>query len=328
MSKVESRTGVTQDRWLLLIHQLPAKPAYLRVKIWRRLQALGAVAVKNAVYALPAGEQSQEDLAWVLKEIVEGGGEAMICEARLIDGLSDQAVRALFSAARDREYEEIAADARVIAKGVAQRGVAEEQRDDARTQLARLQARLAQVMSLDFFGGSGRETAHGLLSGLAAALEEPDAPAREERPGMDDLKGRVWVTRQGVHVDRIACAWLVRRFIDPKARFKFVPPRGYKPQSGELRFDMFEAEITHEGDRCSFEVLQARAGLTDPALQAIGEIVHDIDLKDGKFGRTETGGIKTLIAGLAMAHAEDEARIEAGSGIFDTLYAYFRKRRG
>ena len=145
---------------------------------------------------------------------------------------------------------------------------------------------------------------------------------------MDDLKGRVWVTRQGVHVDRIACAWLVRRFIDAKARFKFVPPRGYKPTARELRFDMFEAEITHEGDRCSFEVLLGRAGLADPALAAIGEIVHDIDLKDDKFARPETGGIKTLIAGIAMANAEDEARIEAGAAIFDNLYAYFRKKRG
>src|ERR1044072_3292849 len=109
MSKVESRTGVSQDRWLLLIHQLPAKPAYLRVKIWRRLQAIGAVAVKNAVYAMPASEQAQEDFDWMLKEIVEGGGEAMICEARLIDGLSDREVRALFNAARDEEYEKIAA---------------------------------------------------------------------------------------------------------------------------------------------------------------------------------------------------------------------------
>src|ERR1700741_2375033 len=101
--------------WLLLIHQLPAKPAYLRVKIWRRLQALGAVAIKNAVYALPANEQTQEDFEWVLKEITEGSGEAMICEAQLIDGVSDQEVRALFTAARDKDYEVIAKEARVLA---------------------------------------------------------------------------------------------------------------------------------------------------------------------------------------------------------------------
>src|SRR5919106_6979654 len=92
-----SRSQGSANRWLLLIHQLPAKPAYFRVKIWRRLQALGAVAVKNAVYALPAGEQAQEDFEWLLREVTEGGGEAFLCEARLIEGLSDQEVRALFN---------------------------------------------------------------------------------------------------------------------------------------------------------------------------------------------------------------------------------------
>src|ERR1700727_1454994 len=102
------------DRWLLLIHQLPAKPAYFRVKIWRRLQGLGAVAVKNAVYALPANEQTLEDFEWLLKEIVEGGGEAMVCGARLIGGLSDQEVRTLFNAARDDDYEALAKEARLL----------------------------------------------------------------------------------------------------------------------------------------------------------------------------------------------------------------------
>src|ERR1700740_1108769 len=113
-----TRGAATADRWLLLIHQLPAKPAYLRVKIWRRLQALGAVAIKNAVYALPANEQTQEDFEWVLKEITEGGGEAMICEAQLIDGISDQEVRALFTAARDEDYEAIAKEANALAENL------------------------------------------------------------------------------------------------------------------------------------------------------------------------------------------------------------------
>ena len=145
--------------------------------------------------------------------------------------------------------------------------------------------------------------------------------------GVDALRGKVWVTREAVQIDRIASAWLIRRFIDPAARFKFVPGRAYLPRTGEVRFDMFEGEYTHEGDRCSLEVLLARSGLSDPALQAIAEIVHDIDLKDGKFGREECPGIKSLIAGVAMAHPDDEARIANGSAIFDNLYAYFRKKR-
>ena len=121
--------------------------------------------------------------------------------------------------------------------------------------------------------------------------------------------------------------WLIRRFLDVEARFKFVPGKGYVPEPGELRFDMFEAEFTHEGDNCTFEVLLARTGLDDPALTAIAQIVHDIDLKDGKFAREETSGIAHLITGLTMTNKEDEKRLERGAAVLDDLYEYFRKKR-
>ncbi len=115
----------------------------------------------------------------------------------------------------------------------------------------------------------------------------------------------MWVTREGVYVDRIASAWLIRRFIDPEARFKFVTPKGYRPQPGEVRFDMFEAEYTHEGEACTFEILTKRFGLTDSALRAIGEIVHDIDYKEPRFGRPETAGVERLLTGIARPHARE-----------------------
>jgi hypothetical protein len=319
--------------WLLLIHQLPAKPAYQRVKVWRRLQALGAVAVKNAVYALPAGEQAQEDFEWLLKEVAEGGGEGLICEARLIGGLSDEDVRAIFNKVRDADYDALAKEARALGEALA--GSTDVTvRADARAKLVRLKADTARVASLDFFGANGRETLDGLLATLDALVQEngPMAAIQQStsagRDGSGALTGRVWVTRAGVHVDRIASAWLIRRFIDPQARFKFVPAKGYAPEPGELRFDMFEAEFTHEGDRCTFEVLLARAGLTDPALAAIGEIVHDIDLKDAKFGRAEASGIAHLIEGISAANQDDQARIERGAAMLDDLYEYFRTKRG
>jgi hypothetical protein len=141
------------------------------------------------------------------------------------------------------------------------------------------------------------------------------------------VQGRVWVTRKGIHVDRIASAWLIRRFIDPDARFKFVPARGYRPATHELRFDMFEADFTHEGDRCTFEVLVQRFGLKDLALGPIAEIVHDIDLKDDKFARADTEGVARVIAGLALAHREDDERLEHGSSLFEHLYHYFRRKQ-
>ncbi len=317
--------------WLLLIYQLPPQPAYLRVKIWRRLQAMGAVAVKGAVYALPVDEQTQEDFRWLAQEIISGGGEAALCEARFVDGLSDQQVRALFDAARDADYDVITKEADSLMNEL---GAQPEKRAESGRQVARLRRQLTQVVGIDFFGANGRQAAEAALAGLEARLVQPASDARPEETAMDKealrgLHGRTWVTREGVHVDRIASAWLIRRFIDPEARFKFVPRKGYEPQPGELRFDMFEAEFTHEGDRCTFEVLCERAGLEEPALRILGEIVHDIDLKDAKFGREETAGIAGLIGGIVLAHSDDEQRLARGAAIFDDLYRHFRtKKRG
>ena len=322
----------SEGRWLLLIHQLPPKPDYFRVKIWRRLQRLGSVAIKNSVYVLPKNDQTQEDFQWVLREIVEGGGEASLCEARFVEGLSDDQVEALFQAARGAEYDQVAEEAHRLAEmPLPDRPVEETRRTQLEIDLARLQRRLAEVVAIDFFGAPGREAAEGLVSGVAGRV-------RDKRLGKqimtatvtrrEDFQGKLWVTRKGIHVDRMASAWFIRRFIDSDARFKFVPAKGYKPLSGELRFDMFEAEFTHEGDRCTLEVLIERTGMNDPALNPIAEIVHDIDLKDSKFGRQETAGIDRLIAGIAMAHKDDETRLARGAAVFDDLYEYFRRKSG
>ena len=155
---------VLAHSWLLLIHQLPAKPAYLRVKIWRRLQDIGAVAVKNAVHALPMNEETQEDFEWLLREIREGGGEAFVCEARLIDGLSDEEVRALFDRARDADYAELAKEAQGAGEVAAPQGRRGDAATELRAQVARLRKRLAEIAAIDFFGAIGRETAEELLS--------------------------------------------------------------------------------------------------------------------------------------------------------------------
>jgi hypothetical protein len=312
--------------WLLLVHQLPPKPPYLRVKVWRRLQALGAVSLKNSVYVLPAGEQTREDLEWVLREIERGGGEGVICEARVVDGMSDEQVRGVFDAARDADYAEVADELRKIAARL--KRVRRAPAPEAKQRAAKLRRRLAEIGAIDFFGATGRLTAEALLTQLEARLAEP--PPEKATPVVADaqtLAGRTWVTRSGVHIDRIACAWLIRRFIDPAARFKFVAAKDYAAAPDELRFDMFKAEFTHEGDHCSFEVLVDRAGLDDPALRAIGEIVHDIDLKDAKFGREQTAGIAHVIAGVCTTQADDLARIERGSAVLDDTYELFRRKQ-
>src|SRR5437899_1569050 len=317
--------------WLLLINQIPPKPNYFRVKIWRRLQKLGAVAIKNSVYALPSSEQALEDLNWILREIVEGGGDASLVDARLIEGLNDEQVKEMFRAARDTDYQAVADEARELARSLPREGeLPEKKRRETEASVARLQKRVADIASTDFFHARSREAVDGLLKELEEKLAERP-PGKESAPAraLEKPRGATWVTRTGIHVDRMASAWLIRRFIDAKAKFKFVAARDYRHQQGELRFDMFDGEFTHQGELCSFEVLLARFEITDAALRAIAEIVHDIDLKDEKYGRPDNAGFEHLINGIAMAHPEDEVRLQRASFVLDDLYEYFkRKRRG
>jgi len=325
MDTAESRE---EGRWLLLIHQMPPNPAYLRVKIGRRLHRLGAVAIKNTVYALPKNDETHEHFQWVLREVKEGGGDATLCEARFVDGLRDEDVEKLFNEARNAEYQALAEQAGERVSKIRRRPD-ETLRSDLQADLGRLTKRLAEIKETDFFGAPGKAAADAALAGLEERLKTPSAaPAKRPSTRPEDFRGRTWVTRKGIHIDRMASAWLIRRSIDPEAKFLFVPGKGYRPRKGELRFDMFEGEFTHEGDGCTFETLIERAGLKDPALRGIAEIVHDIDLKDGKFRRDEAPGIDRLIAGICMAHREDEGRLARASAVFEDLYAYFQRKGG
>jgi hypothetical protein len=281
---------------------------------------------------LPKNDQTQEDFQWVLREVVEAGGEASLCEARFIEGLSDDEVTQLFRSARDSDYQAIARDLERISTALSKKTKTtdSESRKRLTLELERMHKRMAEVVAIDFFGASGKEAAERLIFALEARLQDgaPASKAAKAKWQLKDLQGRTWVTRKGIHVDRIASAWLIRRFIEPDARLKFVAPKGYKPLPTELRFDMFEAEFTHERDCCTFEVMLERIGLNEPALAPIAEIVHDIDLKDAKFGRPETAGIDRLIAGIAMAHKDDETRLARGGALFDDLYEFFRRKGG
>jgi hypothetical protein len=316
-----------EPRWLLLLHQIPRKPDYLRVKVWRRLQRLGAVSIKNAVYALPRSEERNEDLQWVIREIVAGGGEATLIEANLVQGLRDDEVEALFNRARDAGYEELSKQVRAAGKLFPKRGkLKNEARRKIEAEIERLQIRLEEIAAIDFFHASGRETSSSLLEELRQKLSDEPVVEPDQKP--EKYEGRTWVTRKGIHVDRMASAWLIRRFIDPSAKFKWVPPKGYVPREGELRFDMYEAEFTHVGNLCTFEVLLQRNGLSDRALHTIAEIVHDIDVKDEKYQRPETAGVASLVAGIALTSGDDDERLARASAALDQLYEVFARKRG
>jgi hypothetical protein len=182
----------------------------------------------------------------------------------------------------------------------------------------------AIIAEASFVEGISDEEIHAMIESArseAADAERPDTRAESIEPG------RIWVTRQGVFVDRIASAWLIRRSIDPRAKFKFVSPRGYKPLASEVRFDMVGAEYTHVGEDCTFQTLLRRFGLDEPGLSAIGEVVHDIDCKDEKFGRPETPGVLGVLRGIADGTTSDEERLERGFRVFEDLYLFYSSRR-
>ena len=291
-----------EGRWLLLIHQLPPKPDYFRVKIWRRLQSLGAIPIKNSVYALPFSDQAIEDFQWLRKEITAGGGEASVCRAAFVDGLTDTQIESLFQAARDAEYAAVTRAAEQPAPGA---------------EVGRLERRIREIGALDHFGASGRKTAEAAVAKLkASGTTRGGGGGRGGVAAVKRVRGQTWVTRPDVHVDRIASAWLIKRFIDPKARFVFGEAR-----EGAVSFDMFEGDYTHEGERCTFETLLHRFGLEqDDALRTIAEMVHDVDCKDEKFGRDETAGFARLIEGIVKRNARDAARLERGTELLNDFY--------
>ncbi len=316
-------------RWILLLPSIPPADTSLRVKVWRQLQKVGAIALKNAVYVLPNRDDCVESFQWIARELSEVGGQSSLLEGHFFDGVSDEEIERRFIEARNADFKEVATEARALVKALQGKQLSGEKIDSLAARAEKLRQRFDEVGAIDFCHASGRESAEGLLTAVERAVSElrGGAAAESLRPIARPV-GATWVTRTGVHIDRVASAWLIRRFIDPKGTFKFVPPKGYVPEPGDLRFDMYDAEFTHVGDRCTFEVLLARMGLDDDSgLRAIAEIVHDIDLKDEKYARPETPGIQSAVTGICAGTRDDLARIAAATPIFEGLYTFFSRPR-
>ena len=300
-------------RWLILVHRIPPRPLYLRAKIRQRLATAGAVAVKNAVYLLPQSAEALEDLQWIAQEIVAGGGDAHLFEGDFVDGVAGDSAVAQFRETRDADYAALATDARAAGKAA-----------DLAAAHARLARRLDEIRAIDFFKASGRAAAEKAVAAIEARLKKGQKEETRMLKSNPELRGKTWVTRPDIHIDRLASAWFIRRFIDPKARFRFDAK--VKQREDEIRFDMVGGDFTHEEDRCTFETLVRRIGLPDKGVRAIAEIVHDLDLKEAKFDRPETAGVRTMIEGLIGRVPSDVERIERALPLFDDLHAALGSR--
>ena len=309
-------------RWYVLVHHIPPRPLYLRAKVRQRLARVGAIALKNSVYVLPQSGDALEDLQWIAQEVIGGGGDAHIFDAGFVLPADDAPVVAQFNAARDADYEALTTEARsALRKGRGTLPAA-----DLVAQHEKLARRFDEIARIDFFEAVRRtaaEEAVGAIEGRLEKEKKEEAQMLETRP---ELRGKTWATRPHVKIDRIASAWFIRRFIDPKARFRFVDPAS-PAAPGEVRFDMVGGDYTHEADRCTFETLVRRVGLPDRGVKALAEIVHDLDLKDGKFGRAEAFGVQKLVEGLIARHDDDDERLERGFALFDDLHQALQTKK-
>ncbi len=318
---------MTDTDWYLFMHQLPPKPLYLRAKVLTLLSQAGAVPLKDSVHVIPARDDSLPQLERVAAVALSGGGETHTFRAAPVGRPSQQDLVRAFQRARDEDYRELRGRIRKWQAELARAGSGRSARGPFRIRLGHARRRLEQIDRIDFFQAPLRAEAEAALREFEARLATDAAtPTHRARDSSRDLVGRTWVTRRGIQVDRIASAWLVRRLVDAKARFRFIDVHAEQARPGELTFDMTGADFTHEEDRCTFETLARRVAPADAALARVAEIVHDIDIKDGKFGRPEARGIEQLLWGLLAANPDDEARLERGFALFDDLYQSFSRQ--
>jgi hypothetical protein len=315
-------------RWLTLLVSAPPTPTRHRVGVWRKLKRMGAVTLRGSAWILPETPETTERFQWLVQEVQTIGGGATLLRVDRIETMTEAQVTGLFHKAIAPEYEAVLRGCRELAVQLdryrtAHRGSP----GQLKAKLEALKRELDRLAAIDYLespiGRRARETWEGLAKRLRAA-EARLHPGTSRRRAALPPPGSVWVTRPRPHIDRIASAWLIKRFIDPQARFAFAEAED-APRKG-IPYDILGAEFGHHGDDCTFETLLKRCGLKDRRLRTMAEIVHEVDLADGKFTRPESRGIDLALHGVAAATQDDHELLERGITMFDGLYAVLKQK--
>lgn len=303
--------------WIALSYTLPARgTSSARVTLWRRLRRLGALSVAGGASVLPARPECVEAFGWMAQEIAQADGDAVVMRIEEFDGLSDGELIERFRDARRTDYAELDAQAELLEQEVAAHLETDGWPRHQET-LARLRRRYAEMTRIDYFHTPEGTQVGARLARIASALSWGDSTAVPIEPvAITTLRGRHWVTRPRPHVDRLACIWLIRRFIDPDAAVRYAE----KARDDEIAFDMREARFGHQGNCCSFETMLATLLLDDPVLRVIAEIVHEIDLRDDLYQRPEVPGIDAILRGWLLADCTDGDLESRGVALFAGLY--------
>jgi len=315
-------------RWLTLLMSLPPTPTRHRVGVWRKLQRIGAVKLRGAAWILPETAETTELFQWLVQEIQSFRGEATLLRVDRIDTMADDQVTALFHKARAAEYHAVVQGCREVAAQIDRLKVAHRGSvPQVRARLDALKRELDRIQAIDYLDSPTGRRAKAAWEATAKrlrAIETRPAIGSKRHRGSVPPAGSTWVTRPRPHIDRIASAWLIKRFCDPTARFAFADAADAGRKG--IPFDILGAEFGHQGADCTFETLVKRFGIKDRRVRVIAEIVHEADLHDGKFTRNESTGVDFAIRGLAASTQEDQELLERGMAIFDGLYTVLKRK--
>jgi hypothetical protein len=316
-------------QWLFLVHQIQTTNSRERVKIWRLTKKVGAILYRNSVYVLPYSKERLEDFQWLSQQIKDSKGEASVFVSESNDETENKIIVALFVENRERDYQSLLKSAATLEKRLREvRPVAVSASLVRNTskELKVLMDGYHALQRIDFFSSPIATKAKTTLDRIQAMKSIIGTPLQNTKVAVKskkDFRGKTWATREHIHVDRVCSAWLIRRFIDPKAKFVFASET--RLPKNTIPFDMLGVEFSHHGDDCTFETLLKSFQIKDKALREIAEIVHDIDLKDGKFKRSEVDGIDTIVRALSDLTGNDRKMLEVGCFLLDALYQHFSK---
>jgi hypothetical protein len=323
-------TPSSQDKWLLVFYTVPSNPVSNRMKLWRKLSKAGAVQLKGSVYILPHSEDHYEFLQWLISEVATMRGDGAFVSVNKVETMDDDEIKALFNQQREREYLLMGQRFEDLSRKVqsAHKGTRSYSMNQLGVELNKLQKDYEQIRGIDFFSSKEGIELGKRIAALGREIKTTSAPASKARPVLpaarrvEDYQGKTWVTRKHPFVDRMASAWLIRRFVDKNARFQFIDERelgGLGKDS--VSFDVRGAEFTHVGDLCTFEVLAKVFGIKDKALRKVAEIVHELDTKDDKYANPETSGLEKILQGIKKTATSDADALEKGMEVFEMLYA-------
>lgn len=301
------------DSWLLLLYGLPAKRSAERVSLWRKLKKFGAVQLKSSAYVLPDTPAHYERFQWLSKQLRDAGGEATLIRVAQIEGMTSGQIVQMFNEARAAEYNDLASACKATLARHKKAGDGE-----LAAALAKHQRRLREIRETDYFDSPAVHEAQILLDRMERLLAPRKDAGAAQKADATRFAGRVWLTRPQPGIDRAGSAWLILKFIDPKARFVFGTEPSKHPNA--VPFDMADAEFSHHGEDCTFETLVKRFGVSDEAALKMAEMVHDADLEDGKFQRSECIGINRVLSGWAKAGLNDDKLLTKGIECFEGLY--------